>query len=64
MRLLETASDPIDEIRRSAGYADPAAFRRVFRQATGLSPGGYRNAYGLRNGRADGSLSPARLAER
>src|SRR5215467_10562335 len=50
MRLLETASDPIDEVRRSVGYTDPAAFRRVFRQATGLSPGAYRDAYGLRNG--------------
>lgn len=55
MRLLETASDPIDQVRRSAGYADPAAFRRVFRQATGLSPSGYRDAYGLRNGRAVGN---------
>jgi transcriptional regulator GlxA family with amidase domain len=27
-----------------------AAFRRVFKEATGLSPGGYRDAYGLRNG--------------
>jgi transcriptional regulator GlxA family with amidase domain len=47
MHLLETASDPIDQIRRSVGYTDRAAFRRVFRQATGLSPTGYRNAYGL-----------------
>jgi transcriptional regulator GlxA family with amidase domain len=49
MRLLETASDPIDQVRRSVGYTDPAAFRRVFKQATGLSPSGYRDAYGLRN---------------
>jgi len=47
MHLLETASDPIDQVSRSAGYTDPAAFRRVFKQATGLSPTGYRNAYGL-----------------
>jgi len=52
MRLLETASDPIDQIRRSVGYTDPAAFRRVFKQATGVSPSDYRDAYGLRNGRA------------
>jgi hypothetical protein len=31
-----------------AGYDDPAAFRRVFKQATGLSPSDYRGAYGLR----------------
>ena len=47
-RLLETAGDPIDQVRRQAGYDDPAAFRRVFKQATGLSPSGYRDAYGLR----------------
>ena len=50
MRLLETASDPIDQICRRVGYTDPAAFRRVFKEATGLSPSGYRDAYGLRNG--------------
>jgi transcriptional regulator GlxA family with amidase domain len=50
MRLLETTSDPIDQIRRRVGYNDPAAFRRVFKDATGLSPSGYRDAYGLRNG--------------
>ena len=49
-RLLETAGDPIDEVRRRAGYSDAAAFRRVFKQATGLSPSGYRDAYGLRAG--------------
>jgi transcriptional regulator GlxA family with amidase domain len=53
MRLLETASDPIDHVRRNAGYSDPAAFRRVFKQATGLSPGAYRDAYGLRNGQGN-----------
>src|SRR5215472_7835910 len=47
-RLLETTGDPIDEIRRDAGYLDPAAFRRVFKQATGLSPSEYRRAYGPR----------------
>lgn len=49
MRLLENASDPIDQVCRRAGYSDPAAFRRVFKQATGLSPSRYRDAYGLRN---------------
>ena len=49
MRLLETASHPIDQVCRRAGYSDPAAFRRVFKQATGLSPGAYRDAYGLRS---------------
>jgi transcriptional regulator GlxA family with amidase domain len=47
-RLLETTNDPIDEIRRGAGYHDPAAFRRAFKQTTGLSPSEYRGAYGPR----------------
>ena len=48
-RLLETTSEPIDHIRRSAGYHDPAAFRRAFKQITGLSPNGYRHRYGPRS---------------
>jgi transcriptional regulator GlxA family with amidase domain len=50
MRLLETTSDSVDQVRRRAGYSDPAAFRRVFKDATGLTPSHYRDAYGLRNG--------------
>lgn len=49
MRLLETTGDPIDQIRRRVGYTDPAAFRRAFKQATGLTPHRYRDAYGLNN---------------
>jgi transcriptional regulator GlxA family with amidase domain len=48
-RLLETTSEPVDEIRRTAGYHDPAAFRRAFKQITGVSPNGYRNRYGPRS---------------
>jgi transcriptional regulator GlxA family with amidase domain len=48
-RLLETTSEPVDQVRRTAGYRDPAAFRRAFKQTTGLSPNGYRNRYGPRN---------------
>jgi transcriptional regulator GlxA family with amidase domain len=50
VRLLELETDPIDQVRRRVGYTDPAAFRRAFKEATGLSPSGYRDAYGLRNG--------------
>jgi transcriptional regulator GlxA family with amidase domain len=42
-RLLETTSDPVESIRRAAGYGDPSAFRRVFKQITGLSPSEYRS---------------------
>jgi transcriptional regulator GlxA family with amidase domain len=45
-RMLETTSDPIDEIRRGTGYLDPAAFRRAFKLTTGLSPSQYRGTYG------------------
>lgn len=48
MRLLETTSDPIDVVRVHAGYGDAAAFRRAFKQTTGLSPSEYRTAYGPR----------------
>jgi transcriptional regulator GlxA family with amidase domain len=66
--LLETTSDPIDEIRHEAGYKDPAAFRRAFKLTTGLSPSEYRRAYGPRHAReslqsdggpsADGARTP------
>lgn len=49
MRLLETTADPAGQIQRHVGYTDPAAFRRAFTQATGLSPRRYRDAYGLNN---------------
>lgn len=52
IRLLETTSEPVEMVRRAVGYTDPAAFRRVFKQATGLSPARYRDVYGLRNGPA------------
>jgi len=50
VRLLETTSDSIDHVRRRVGYGDPAAFRRVFKEATGLTPSDYRKAYGFRSG--------------
>jgi transcriptional regulator GlxA family with amidase domain len=40
--LLETTRDSVEEVAGRVGYADPAAFRRVFRRHTGASPRGYR----------------------
>jgi transcriptional regulator GlxA family with amidase domain len=40
--LLETGSQPIEEIAREVGYADLASFRRLFRRQAGMSPGDYR----------------------
>lgn len=38
VHLLETTALPIDDIAARVGYADPAAFRRVFRRETGETP--------------------------
>lgn len=45
-RMLETNDEAVDNIRREVGYSDAAAFRRAFRQHTGLSPTEYRRRYG------------------
>ncbi|WP_433562864.1 GlxA family transcriptional regulator [Nocardia sp. CA-151230] len=47
-KLLETTDQPIEQIRTATGYLDPAAFRRVFREAAGVSPRQYRNIYTTR----------------
>ena len=44
-KLLETTDKPIEQVRAATGYLDPAAFRRAFRQAAGVSPRQYRNTY-------------------
>jgi transcriptional regulator GlxA family with amidase domain len=44
-KLLETTNDSIDQIRTATGYLDPAAFRRAFRQAAGMSPRQYRDTF-------------------
>jgi transcriptional regulator GlxA family with amidase domain len=36
--LLETTHRSVDEIAAGVGYADPTAFRRIFRRETGESP--------------------------
>ncbi|HEX5753696.1 MAG TPA: helix-turn-helix domain-containing protein [Archangium sp.] len=38
VHLLETTRHPVDEVAARVGYADPAAFRRVFRRETGETP--------------------------
>ena len=45
-RLLETSDTAVETVRRRVGYRDPTAFRRAFRQHTGLSPTDYRDRYG------------------
>ncbi|WP_019926814.1 GlxA family transcriptional regulator [Nocardia sp. BMG111209] len=36
--LLATTRDPVDVIAGAVGYADPAAFRRIYRRHTGETP--------------------------
>ncbi len=44
---LELTNSPVDRIAWSVGYADPAAFRKVFRRISGLSPSDYRQRFGV-----------------
>ena len=46
--LLETTLEGIPAIAQSCGYADPAAFRRIFTRVVGLSPSAYRQRHALR----------------
>ncbi len=38
VHLLETTQCSVDEVAARVGYADPAAFRRIFRRETGETP--------------------------
>lgn len=44
--LLETTNRPVDQIGWSVGYADPAAFRKIFQRLAGVSPRHYRQRFG------------------
>lgn len=44
LHLLETTQRSIDDIASRVGYADPAAFRRIFRRETGEAPTARRRA--------------------
>lgn len=44
-RQLETSEKPVDAISASAGYQDPAFFRRLFKRRTGLTPSAYRRMF-------------------
>jgi transcriptional regulator GlxA family with amidase domain len=39
--LLETTRLSVEEVAARVGYADAAAFRRIFRRHTGASPRGH-----------------------
>ncbi len=44
-RLLERTDHPVEVISWDVGYEEPAAFRRVFKRLTSLSPGEYRRKF-------------------
>lgn len=45
-RLLETTSDPIEEIARRCGFGTPATMNRVFRRRLNTTPGDHRLHFG------------------
>ncbi|EJL49163.1 transcriptional regulator containing an amidase domain and an AraC-type DNA-binding HTH domain [Rhizobium sp. CF122] len=45
--MLEFSNCTVEQIAAAAGYEDSGAFRKVFQKITGLSPGDYRNRFGL-----------------
>jgi transcriptional regulator GlxA family with amidase domain len=44
-KLLETTSHTVEHVARASGLGTPANFRRLFRRATGVTPGRYRELY-------------------
>lgn len=49
--LLEITLDSVPTIAQACGYADPAAFRRIFARCEGMTPSQYRDRYALRASR-------------
>lgn len=44
-KLLSTGTASVKETARECGYADPTAFARAFRSATGIAPADYRRRF-------------------
>lgn len=44
---LERTTQPVEQIGWDVGYADPAAFRKLFQKITGVSPNLYRQRFGV-----------------
>jgi len=47
-QCLEMDAQSVDAISEAIGYADPRAFRRLFKKMTGLSPAEYRRRFSSR----------------
>ena len=50
--LLETTLETINEIAKYIGYENDSSFRKLFKEATGLSPSNYRSQFNLGGGAA------------
>jgi transcriptional regulator GlxA family with amidase domain len=48
--LLETTPETINEITKIIGYENDSSFRKLFNEATGLSPSKYRSQFARSNG--------------
>lgn len=46
--MLEVTLESVPSIAVACGYADPAAFRRIFVRYTGMAPSEYRKRHALR----------------
>ena len=44
---LERTLTPVDRVAWDVGYADPAAFRKLFQKLTGVPPAAYRQQFGI-----------------
>ena len=47
-RLLEMTNNSFSQIAYRVGYDDVSSFRRLFTRSSGISPGSYRQKFGLR----------------
>ena len=47
-QMLEATDEAIETVAEEVGYQDVAAFRRLFKRLTGVSPGRYRDRFALR----------------
>lgn len=56
---LERTRQSVDRIAWSVGYADPAAFRKLFQKLVGLTPAAYRRRFGITSQSADDQDIPA-----
>ncbi len=43
---METSNAAIDDVAAEVGYSEPAAFRRIFKRATGITPLPCRQQFG------------------